>query len=285
MNIEHENKAQTLMLKNKIIFICFISFIIISLFLVCYLFFFRSTTIDVMKYVNLEYSGGSGSATVKITSDPKHLNQRIQEFLDTLTFTATPNSNLSNGTIIHVQASYSQTLAHKYNIKVENESKEFTVAGLSQRYENVNDINKEFLKQIDQNSESFIDKKMADILKNDFYDFYITSDTKLKEKQRIARVFLQGINNENKDKIIDVYEIKAIGQVNQAVDKEDLKDEEKSIYYGVIYDGINNSNQLSELEIHGEKFIDAKIDMNEPKTLEDVLRTKYLFQYTMHIIP
>lgn len=250
----------------------------LSLFLVCYLFFFRSITIDATKDLDITYEGESGSATIYVRNTSKNLNQRTQEFLNSISYQVTPKTNLSNGTIVQLNATFDETLANKYHIEVINETKEITVEGLAERFNSPDEINEDFRKALDAQAENYFKRSMDTILKEDFTDFYVTSNTQLVGKERTYRVLLQALNKENKDKIVDIYKITAKGMVNQASDHEDLVEKELTIYYLVTYDHINTKMVLKDENIYGEKLITTKIESLED--LETALRQKYLLSYT-----
>lgn len=273
-----------LMLKNKLLFVFCITFIMLSLFLICYIFFFRSITIDVTKNMNIVYTGESGSASVTITNEDHNMNQRIQEFLDTISYRVNPKNNLSNGTILTVQATYAEEIAQKYHIQVINDTIEITVDGLAERYENIDQIPSEFLTTLDHRCDSYFERNMEMILQEEFTNLYITSNPQLKEKERLYRVFMQSVNPEVKDKIIDIYVLTASGKINQATDKEDLVDGEDTIYYIITYDNINSSQKLRDEDVYGEKIIHMGLDLTKKEDLETILRNKYLLNYTFTIM-
>lgn len=273
-----------LMLKNKLLFLFCITFIMLSLFLICYIFFFRSITIDVTKNMKITYSGESGSASVEIVNEDHNMNQRIQEFLDTISYRVNPKTNLSNGTILTVQANYADEIAKKYNIQVINDTIDITVEGLAERYLSADQISGEFLTTLDHRCESYFERNMEMILQDDFTKLYISSVPKLKEKKRLYRVFMQSLNTENKDKIIDIYALTATGKINQAEDHEELVDGEETIYYIVTYDSINSSQKLKDEDVYGEKIIHGDLDLSDKEDLETILRNRYLLNYTFTIM-
>lgn len=270
--------AQKLLIKNKLLFIFCILFIMLSLFLVCYLFFFRSITIDVTKDMEVIYEGESGSASVSIHNNNKNLNQRTQEFLNSITYQVTPKTNLANGDKITVNARYDESLANKYHINVINDVTELSVEGLAERFTSGDMINEDFRNALNAQAESYFKRNMDTILQDQFTEFYVTSNTSLIGKERIYRVLLQAVNKENKDKIVDIYKITAKGMVNQAEDHEDLVEKELSIYYLVTYDHINTAMILKDENIYGEKLIRSHMESLED--LETVLTEKYLLSYT-----
>lgn len=279
---EAKDVAQKLVVKNKLLFVFCISFIMVSLFMVCYLFFFRSITIDVTKDISVTYEGESGVASVVIHNEAYNLNQRTQEFLNSINYQVTPSRNISNGTKITIAASWSEELADKYNIQVINTEKEIVVEGLRQRYQNVEEIPDDFIALLNIRSETYFKRNMETILKKDFSDFYVTSNTELKENALVYRFFLQAMDKENKDKILDVYAMSATGKINQGVDHEDLIDGESTIYYSVLYDNVDDTQKVEDSDVYGEKLI-----LPKEATADEVLASikgKYLLSYSMSLI-
>ena len=84
-------------IQDKSFFFVWMACLIFSLFFIAYFFFLRTSEIDVTKHLSLRYSGENGSASVKVTSEEVSVNQRLQDFYDSLRFTVTPNENLKNG--------------------------------------------------------------------------------------------------------------------------------------------------------------------------------------------
>lgn len=228
--------------------------------------------------MKIEYRGESGAASVTITNTSSNLNQRTQEFLDTIIYTITPNTKLSNGTKITVQAKYNQELAEKYHIHVINETKEITISGLDERFADVKQITKEFERNLDQIGTDYLEKNMAEILMEEFTEFDRESDTKLVDQKQRYRLFLKSLNKENKDKIIDIYQIFATGQTEQKEGKE----KEVSIYYIITYDNINSSMQIKDESVYGEHW---KVkDITTTEKLMSAIQSKYMFGYQVYIM-
>jgi len=83
-------------IKSKAIYLVSLLLMCVGLILVAYFFFLRTIELDVTKNIRLYYSGENGRASVEAKSGEEDLNQRIQEFYDTLTYTIEPNEALSN---------------------------------------------------------------------------------------------------------------------------------------------------------------------------------------------
>ncbi len=274
--------ARQLLIKNKCLFFCCILFIMLSLFMTCYLFFFRTITIDVTKHAEIVYNGESGSATVTASNGAMNLNQRTQEFLDSITYQITPKNNIANGTIIQIQAQYDENLAKQYHIEVINETREIEVKGLAERYADVEQIDQDYLKKMDQYADRYFKNNEKAILEDDFTEFYAGSEREYIGKTRKFRVFLQALNRENKDKIVDVYCLRAKGMINTATDHEALEEKEIEIYYMLTFDDINSAKQLREENVFGEKIIG--IAVNTQDDLVQVLHQKYLLSYRISLM-
>lgn len=274
--------ARQLLIKNKCLFFCCILFIMLSLFMTCYLFFFRTITIDVTKHAEIVYNGESGSATVTASNGAMNLNQRTQEFLDSITYQITPKNNIANGTIIQIQAQYDENLAKQYHIEVINETREIEVKGLAERYADVEQIDQDYLKKMDQYADRYFKNNEKAILEDDFTEFYAGSEREYIGKTRKFRVFLQALNRENKDKIVDVYCLRAKGMINPATDHEALEEKEIEIYYMLTFDDINSAKQLREENVFGEKIIG--IAVNTQDDLVQVLHQKYLLSYRISLM-
>lgn len=275
--------AHKLLEKNKLLFLFCILFIMTSLFLTCYVFFFRTITIDVTKHMEIVYDGESGDATVSITNNAYNLNQRTQEFLDSITYQVTPKSKLANGTKLNIVANYDKTLMNKYHIQVINETKEIVVEGLAERFQDVQAIDAEFQKTLDVYAQRYFDKNNDVILKEDFTEFYSGSHREMIEKKRLYRVFLKADTHDNKDKIVDIYKLSAKGMVNTEINKEELTEQETTIYYMITYDDINTSRKLKEENVFGDKIVG--IEVNNQDALTQALHQKYLLSYQFLIIP
>ena len=269
--------AHKLLEKNKLLFLFCILFIMTSLFLTCYVFFFRTITIDVTKHMDIVYSGESGDATVTVSNNAYNLNQRTQEFLDSITYQVSPKSKLTNGTKIKIVANYDQSLMNKYHIQVINETKEIIVEGLEERFQDATAIDTEFQKTLDVYARRYFEKNQEGILKHDFTDFYSGSHREMVKNERLYRVFLKADTHDNKDKIVDIYKLTAKGMVNTATTKEELTEQEADLYYMITFDNINSSRKLKEENVFGEKILG--IEVTDQESLTQALHQKYLLSY------
>jgi len=274
--------AHKLLEKNKLLFLFCILFIMTSLFLTCYVFFFRTITIDVTKHMDIVYCGESGDATVTVSNNAYNLNQRTQEFLDSITYQVSPKSKLTNGTKIKIVANYDQSLMNKYHIQVINETKEIIVEGLEERFQDATAIDTEFQKTLDVYARRYFEKNQEGILKHDFTDFYSGSHREMVKNERLYRVFLKADTHDNKDKIVDIYKLTAKGMVNTATTKEELTEQEADLYYMITFDNINSSRKLKEENVFGEKILG--IEVTDQESLTQALHQKYLLSYQFLIV-
>ena len=130
---------------SKLLTGCCMFLIIASLYVTCYVLFFRTIEVDVTKNANLQFIGESSSASVKVSNEYNTYNQRIQEFMDSITYEATPNTNLSNGDVISIIATYDEELAQQYHIQPIETTKQIVVKNLPERIQNAGEIPKVFL--------------------------------------------------------------------------------------------------------------------------------------------
>lgn len=102
-------------IENKTIyFMCLLSMICI-LVLIAYFFFLRNVEIDIMANAQYTYVGENGNASVTVSAKQGDLNQRTQDFLNSVQYEVSPNTDLSNGDTIHVTATYDEALANQYH--------------------------------------------------------------------------------------------------------------------------------------------------------------------------
>lgn len=271
--------------KNKCITSISMLVIIVSLYVTCYMLFFRTVEVDVTKDASIVYRGEDGSANVRVFNRNKNYNQRIQEFMDSITYEVEPNSGLKNGDELTIRAKYDETLASRYHIAPIQSIRQVKVEGLPERFQSVEDIPQEFLTTLDERSKSYLEKNIDQILKEDFTSFYIHSQPQLVDQKQIYRVFLDGKKDSDKDKIIDIYMITAKGEVNTSSKEEHLQVQESTIYYMITYNEVNTSLQVLDENVYGEKLlVQDSINMKDEKRFTSFMDTKYKQAYTLYIM-
>ena len=246
--------------KNKFVTAISMLLILSGLYATCYIFFFRTVEVDVTKDAFLQYSGESGSGEVKVRNEMLNYNQRIQEFMDSVTYNVSPHQNLSNGDIITVQASYDEDLAKRYHIKPIESKREIVVTDLPQRLDELPELDDPFYKTLHEKSKNYLDKNMKSILNEDFTVFDRDEKPKLDNSTYLYRVFLKSKNKEQKDKILDVYSIEASFTEGEQIKKD-------KIYYMITYNEINTSFEIRDENIYGEKIINSKDTALEDKKI------------------
>lgn len=271
--------------KNKFITALSMLVIIVSLYVTCYMLFFRTVDVDVTKAAEITYHGESGSASVKVNNKNQDYNQRIQEFMDSITYQVSPSKRLKNGNVIKITAKFDEDLASRYHINPINITRNVTIENLPIRYTGVEDISASFLKKTDARGKQYLDKNMDSILNEDFTSFHISAKPELVDSKRMYRVFLDSSNNTAKDKIIDIYMITAKGEVNTSSKKEQLEVKEETIYYMITYNEINTSAKILDENVYGEKVMNkTNIDLAKEKDFMSYIKSKYSNTYEITLM-
>lgn len=265
-------------IRDKSFFFVWMLCLIFSLFFIAYFFFLRTSEVDVTKHITLQYSGENGSANVKVQSDEVSVNQRLQDFYDSLRFTATPSEDLSNGDQITVTVEYDHELAKQYHLEPINLVRTVTVEGLPNRYENADAISEELLSSLPAHADSYLEKHLPAILDNDFTDFYQAQEVTLDSSQIVYQAFMKSQNDENSDRLIVVYRLKADGWINRSDDEEKLEELSSTIYYMVVFPSINDSAVIVDANAYGEKLLvsidEKQSEKKQIEKLEDYLQAK-----------
>lgn len=271
--------------KSKIItFTCMIV-ILLSLYATCYLLFFRTTDVDVTENISLTYHGESESAFVEVLNDKANYNQRIQEFIDAIEYSVDPSTNLKNGDVITVTAAYDSELANRYHIQPIHTEREIIVKDLPERLSDSKQLTSEFLNALTKRSESYLKKHIDQILNEDFTIFYLNTEPKLVETRNVYRLFLDAKDNSQKDKVVDIYSIKAKGEVNTSAEGIQLEEKESLIYYMITYNEINTSLTVTNETIYGEKVMIAEgVDLLNTEGFQTYLSSKYHDNYIITIL-
>ncbi len=269
--------------RNKCITSITMLIIIVSLYVTCYMLFFRTVTVDVTRDAVIEYHGEDGTGSVRISNQNQNYNQRIQEFMDSITYHVKPDKNLKNGDQITIQAEYDETLARRYHIEPVALEREVKVTGLPERFDSVDAIPKSFLDTLNKRSLSYLDNNMDSILTEDFTAFSIHSKPVLTQQTLMYRMFLDSKKENEQDRIIDVFAISAKGEVNTSSSKETLKEKEATIYYMITYNGVTNSLTVLDEHIYGEKLITKNTDdLSDEKKFMDYMNKKYKSSYDLY---
>lgn len=257
-----------------------------SLYFTFYALFFRTVDVDITQDIRIVYEGESGSASVKIFNPSDNYNQRIQEFMDTVTYQVTPNKNLKNGDTLSISTKYDQKVLDRYHIQPVGLKREVKVEKLPERITNVQELSLTFLEELNKKGDAYLKKNMTMILADDFTDFHIKSKPTLVENKKMYRLFLDAVSNVQKDKIIDIFAIKAKGEINVSSTNEKLETKESIIYYMVTYNEINTAQTIRDGNMYGEKMIiKGNENLGNEKEFKAFMNSKYGAQYKLSYLP
>lgn len=265
--------------QSKFITVIIMIVIILALYWASYIFFLRTIEVDIIADAQIQYQGESGNAIVKVKNIERNYNQRIQEFMDSIVYSVTPNTNLKNGDLLTITTTYNKEIARRYNIKAIHKTSNKKVSGLPVRYANGEEVSKPFLNKITKRSKGYLNSNMKNILKGDFITFKVETQPKLHADTFLYRIFLDAKADENKDKIIDVYALDASATQEENGEKR-LQTER--IFYTVTYNEINTSQTLRDENIYGEKLIITnEIDLTNYETFQAFMQNRYATMYDL----
>lgn len=262
-------------IRDKSFFFVWMACLIFSLFFIAYFFFLRTSEVDVTKHIILQYSGENGSASLRVRSEEISVNQRLQDFYDSLRFTATPSEDLSNGDTVTITVEYDHELAQQYHLEPINVVRTITVEGLPDRYENAAAIPQELLSSLSAHADAYLEKHLSAILENDFTDFYQAQEVTLDSSKIIYQAFMKSKSTDNSDRLITVYRLDAHGWVNRSDDEKNLEELSSTIYYMVVFPSINDSGMIADANAYGEKLL-VSIDTDASEEEREDALSSYL---------
>ena len=228
-------------IKDKVIYFVSISLMCVLLISMAYFFFLRTIEVDVTSDLDIEYTGENRNASVEVQINGEDLNQRIQEFLDTVTFEVTPNTGLSNGDIITVSASYDEELANRYHFEVVHPTREIKVEGLNDRYDSLEQIDTDYLQRIMDAGNVYIQDRKEDI----FMDNLVSDEAQeasLRNSTVEYAAFLKTKDAGSTDRVIQIYKLD-YQQDDQLI----------TLYYLVCVPEINDGMEVQTKDIFGER--------------------------------
>lgn len=269
--------------KGKSITVICMLLIVVSLYSVSYFLFMRTIDVDVTKDASITYRGETGTASVKVENKLKAYNQRIQEFMNSITYEVTPQSEIYNDAELTITASYDKELARVYNIHPINTVRKVKVKDLPVRFAGADEIPKSLFEDIASYGDTYLKNNIKSILEEDFTSFYVESQPKLENYTLTYRVFLDSFQGSVKDKIIDVYTVMAKGEVNTANEGEAvLEDAQETIYYMLTFNEINTSLNILDENVYGEKMIvNTSYNMSLKEDFQRYIRDKYAKLYNL----
>lgn len=225
-------------MSSKLFYFFSLGMMCVILVMLTYMFFLRTIEVDLMSGLKVNYVGENGVASANVYNAKSDINQRTQDFLNAVTYTATPNENLSNGDMIHIVATYDEELAAQYHFSPKNIETDVEVEGLYNRYESVEEIDQEYLEKIYKEADKYVDKNA----KNIYAQSGSEEKGKFLEANFVYKAFLKSNTSKSNDRVLIIYEIQY--EVNEEV---------VSVYYAVSIPDINDSNEVGKKDIFGQK--------------------------------
>lgn len=223
-------------LKSKLCYFLSLTIMISILLGVTYLGFMQKLDIDIMKNMELVYSGENGNATLRVRNSSKVIDQRVDALIVTVKYQASPNSGLSNGDTVHIVASYDKEVAKQYKFRIKETSKDITVEGLPSQYPNLAAINTDYLEAIEDAANDYIQDHRTSI-----YQVEVDENEKhphLNEKTVMYKAFMKSKESGISDRVLEIVR---------------LNYENVTLYYMVIVPDINDSNEVVKQDVYGQK--------------------------------
>lgn len=164
--------------KGKITLGAIIAAAVIIVALIVWAVFFNKTEIDAFEDIQIEYTGdnGQGYAYVSAGDIDYDMNEPgVGYFVNSLYYDVENNGQLSNGDKVKITVQYSKATADGLDIKLKEESKEFEVSGLIEKYASAADIDPELYDKAYQEAiESAEDRAYGDNQSKFYKAYYVT---------------------------------------------------------------------------------------------------------------
>lgn len=164
--------------KGKITLGAIIAAAVIIIALIVWAVFFNKTEIDAFEDIQIEYTGdnGQGYAYVSAGDIDYDMNEPgVGYFVNSLYYDVENNGQLSNGDKVKITVQYSKATADGLDIKLKEESKEFEVSGLIEKYASAADIDPELYDKAYQEAiESAEDRAYGDKQSKFYKAYYVT---------------------------------------------------------------------------------------------------------------
>lgn len=229
-------------LKSKAVYLLSLLGMCIILVGTSYFFFLKTYEIDVTANLDIVYTGENGLASVQVRGRNENLNQRTEAFMNSITYMATPSSDLANGDSIVIRADYDRELASLYHYKAINVTRTVIVEGLYNRYASSAKIPQSYLDEMNAAASTWLRSHSASI----YSSLFKTSPpvTLSMEQTLVYSAFLKSNSAQNDDKMIYIYRMKYTSASSQ---------DAQSLYYLVCVPSVNDSNVAASGLIYGEK--------------------------------
>ena len=230
--------------ENKFIYFISLLGMVMILVLIAYFFFLRNVEVDIMDNAQYTYVGENGNASVVVSAKQGGLNQRMQDFLNSVEYEVSPNSNLSNGDTIHVSATYDEALANQYHYQPKSVETDIVVEGLANRYHSLQDIPKALIKEGRSAALDYVKENQESIYKLDGKE----EKTPGLEKMKIVySAYLKSNQKNNSDRFTYIISMNYSSEI---------------LYYMVCIPNINDSNEIDVHNLYGEKAYLTQDELN-----------------------
>lgn len=266
---------------SKLIYLASLAGMCVLIYGVAWVFFLRTQQVDLTKNLKFTYSGENGTATVEVTGTQTDLNQRLEEFLESCTYTADPDTGLANGDRITVVAHYDHELASRYHFEPVHIQRVEEVSGLPERFSSARQISAAFLQNAQAVSEPWIRDHQATVLK-------ALVPSKAGQNMQMSvqleySAFLKAREVANTDRLVLIYQVTfsdgrvlyendymvTIPEVNtsEAIPTRDLYGEEAYISPGDVQNG---GPQAYIERVYGNKYdIETLVNIPERQKQEE----------------
>lgn len=222
-------------IENKFIYFISLLGMVTILVLIAYFFFLRNVEVDIMDNAQYTYVGENGNASVVVSAKQGELNQRMQDFLNSVKYEVSPSSDLSNGDTIHVTATYDEVLANQYHYKPKSVEANVVVEGLANRYLALQDIPKTLIQDGRNAALDYVKENQDAIYKLDGKEEKTPSLDKMKI---VYSAYLKSNQKKNSDRFVYIVSMNYSSEI---------------LYYMVCIPNINDSNEIDTHNIYGEK--------------------------------
>ena len=222
-------------IENKFIYFISLLGMVTILVLIAYFFFLRNVEVDIMDNAQYIYVGENGNASVVVSAKQGELNQRMQDFLNSVKYEVSPSSDLSNGDTIHVTATYDEALANQYHYKPKSIETNVVVEGLANRYLALQDIPKTLIQDGRNAALDYVKENQDAIYKLDGKEEKTPSLDKMKI---VYSAYLKSNQKKNSDRFVYIVSMNYSSEI---------------LYYMVCIPNINDSNEIDTHNIYGEK--------------------------------
>lgn len=222
-------------IENKTIYFISLLSMVCILVLIAYFFFLRNVEIDIMANAQYTYTGENGNASVVVSPKQGDLNQRTQDFLNSVKYEVSPNTDLSNGDTIHVTATYDESLANQYHYKPKSVETDVKVEGLANRYKALEDIPKTLIREGKDATIEYVKENEDSIYSLEGKNEKVPNLDKMKI---VYSAYLKSNQKNNSDRFVYIVYMNYSSEI---------------LYYMVCIPNINDSDEIDTHNIYGEK--------------------------------